>query len=76
MQFSVLWASAVSYIVYKSLQDTILKIMNPFKFTLGIAILLSIVITILEIFSLDYFLIPQAYLSIGPLSSSFYISFH
>ncbi len=45
MQFSVIWASAVSYIVYKSLQDSAINIMNLFRKTLGIVILISITIT-------------------------------
>lgn len=45
MQFSVLWAAAVSFIVYKSLQNSTLKIMKLFRISLGIAILASTVIT-------------------------------
>lgn len=47
MQFSVMWASAVSYIVYKSLQDMTLKKMRLFQTTLGIVIFLSSAVTAL-----------------------------
>ena len=47
MQFSVLWAAAVSYLVYKSLQDPNINIMRLFRIILVISILLSAIITIL-----------------------------
>ena len=47
MQFSIMWSAAVSYIVYKSLQDTTFNIMRLFRIILALIILLSTVITFL-----------------------------
>jgi len=47
MQFSIMWASAVSYIVCKSLQNPALDIMRLFKTILGVIILISTATTIL-----------------------------
>ncbi len=52
LEFSVMWASAVSYIVYKSLQDTNLNTMRLFRIILGVVILLSTAITIMYLFLL------------------------
>lgn len=47
MQFSVMWASAVAFIVYKSLQDITLKKMRLFQTTLWTVIFLSSAVTTL-----------------------------
>ena len=47
MQFSILWAAAVSFLVYKSLKDTTINIMRLFRRILVIVTLLSAVISVL-----------------------------
>lgn len=51
MQFSIMWAAAVSYIVYKSLRDTTLNTMRLFKRILALLLLLSSATTTLYLFS-------------------------
>jgi len=52
MQFSIMWASAVSYIVYRSLRDTTLNVMRLFRRILAALLLLSSAITTLYLFPL------------------------
>ena len=73
MQFSIMWASGVSYIVYKCLQDPTLKKMRLFRTTLGIVILMSMSVAALYLFFLHYPLILKACTLIGQIEFIFSI---
>ena len=75
MQFSIMWAAAVS-IVYKSLRDTTLNTMRLFKRILTLLLLLSSAITTLYFFSFYYSLILKGYTSIVQSNSLSLIFYH